>query len=219
MVLATTLGVLSGVLQALGYVLYARGLYRHERDPNPTSWLMWAYGTTLVAVLEWDRNATWIELALPVVCSVSSVGIALLCWWKGTMRWPEHHADRAAFGADVLMTVGYLGAWFLLSYGMLSVEGRAVTSLGFLLLANATIITSFIPQMREYAEDPKNQSVLPWAVWTSAYAVLALATYLNSGFMSELMLYPTLCVAVHAYTTRLLVRPRRKARLEAGHLR
>ena len=213
----TVLAVLSGALQALGYVLYARGLYRHERDPNPTSWLMWAYGTSLITVLEWDRDATWVELVLPVICAFSSISIAILCWYKGTMRWPKDFADRAALGSDVLITVGYIGAGVMLKYGPITSEERSIATLTFLLLANATTFTSFVPQIREYASDPRNQSVLPWITWTVAYATLGIATFLNSGPTSELMIYPVLCTTIHAYTA-WLVRPRRKARFEAGFL-
>jgi len=37
--------VMSGVLQIAGYIFYAL----KTRRPNPLSWLMWAYGTTLAA--------------------------------------------------------------------------------------------------------------------------------------------------------------------------
>ena len=216
MVLITTLGVLSGVLQALGYIFYALGL-RYERDPNPTSWLMWAYGTSLITVLEWDRDATWVELALPVTCSLSSISIAMLCWWKGRMRWPKEIADCAALGADLIITIGYISAWIMLKYGSLTAEEQSMAALAFLLLANATTVTSFIPQLREYASDPRNQSVLPWVTWTTAYATLVLATYLNNGLRSELMIYPIFCTVIHACTV-WLIRPSRKAYFETGFL-
>lgn len=212
----TVLAVLSGVLQALGYLLYIRGLHRHEQDPNPTSWLMWAYGTSLITVLEWDRDASWVELTLPVICSISSIGIAMLCWWKGTIRWPKDKADQVAFVADLLITAGYIAVWAMLFQGTLTAEERSMAALVFLLLANATTVTSFVPQIRKYKADPRNQSILPWATWTAAYATLAFATCLNSG-ITELLIYPVLCFVVHAYTT-WLVRPSRRARFEAGFL-
>jgi hypothetical protein len=43
------LSLLSGLLQAAGYVIYVRGSLRHEILPNPTTWLLFAYDTTLLA--------------------------------------------------------------------------------------------------------------------------------------------------------------------------
>ena len=46
------LGLLAGLLQLVGYLLYVRD---EEIEPNPVTWLMFAYGTMLLTVLEWDR--------------------------------------------------------------------------------------------------------------------------------------------------------------------
>ena len=59
-------GLLAGALQLIGYLLYLRD---EEIEPNPVTWLMFAYGTILLTLLEWDRQASGAELALPAVCS------------------------------------------------------------------------------------------------------------------------------------------------------
>lgn len=92
-----TLAILSGVLQVAGYVLYIKKTLGKEINPNPTSWLMWAYGTTLVLVLELDRNAGWEILLLPFLCAVY---VYLFMAESAVWLIPFIHA--AVFVSDVL---------------------------------------------------------------------------------------------------------------------
>ena len=73
------LGLLAGVLQLVGYLIYVRD---EEIEPNPVTWLMFAYGTMLLTMLEWDRQASAAELALPLVCSSMALYVAGRCWWR-----------------------------------------------------------------------------------------------------------------------------------------
>ena len=67
------LGIISGFLQLLGYILYIRN---PDIDPNPVTWFMFAYGTGILAILEWDASATWPELFLPITCAVFSIYVS-----------------------------------------------------------------------------------------------------------------------------------------------
>lgn len=53
------LGIVAAALQAAGYLVYGSRVLRRDILPNPTSWLMFAYGTTLLFILEWDRDASY----------------------------------------------------------------------------------------------------------------------------------------------------------------
>ena len=108
------LGLLAGVLQLVGYLLYVRD---EEIEPNPVTWLMFAYGTMLLTMLEWDRQASAGELALPLVCSSMAVFVAGRCWWRARRAdpsrywprewWPDDWRDRASFQADLALTARY----------------------------------------------------------------------------------------------------------------
>ena len=93
-----TLGILAAVLQISGYFTYGWKVLRRDIEPNAASWLMFAYGTTLLVVVEWDRGASFALLFLPIVCALLSIGIAWFCLQK-TRRawWPEHPLERFLF--------------------------------------------------------------------------------------------------------------------------
>lgn len=203
------LGILASILQVFGYGLYIRHTLREEIDPNPSSWLMWAYGTALIALLEWDRGAPLEVLLLPVVCAACSIFVAYLAWRKNKRLFPTHQADWAAFLADVALTVGYVTAALLVAFNLLNEEGKGMATLVFLLLSNATTITTFSPMIRNLWVNPHHESQSPWLMWTLAYAFLALATWFEYGLWSEFMIYPVLNLIFHPLVF-WLIRPARR---------
>ena len=214
------LGLVAGVLQFVGYLLYVRD---EEIEPNPVTWLMFAYGTILLTVLEWDRQASAAELTLPLVCSSMAIYVAGRCWWRARRRdpsrywprewWPEDWRDRASFQADLALTALYLGAAVLTYSNRLGEDAREVAVIVFLVGANLTTLTAFFPLIRGVIADPRHERTAPWAVWASAYALLGVTTYAIQGeIWSELMLYPVLNTALHGSVALLSRQSRRERR-------
>ena len=199
------LGILAGLLQVLGYVFYIRD---EEIDPNPVTWFMFAYGTGILALLEWDSEATLPELILPVTCAILSIYISYRCWKTARKRdpskwwpedwWPEDKVEQWSFISDILITIGYIGAWGLAAYALLTPEHREYAVLAFLFLSNLSTFPSFYPLLRQAYHRPETENWLPWAVWTSAYACLAVVTYNTQGELwHALMFYPLSNVFLH----------------------
>lgn len=212
MSIAVSLGIIAGLLQALGYILYVFMTIKRELRPNASTWFMFAYGTTLLTVLELEQGASVTLLILPITCAVLGVCVAFMCWYRGTLHWPENKIDRASFIADVALTFGYLGAWSLNHYGVLSTSQAWFATLAFLVASNLTAVSSFLPLLREAHEAPAHERFEPWLVWAAAYAVLGLTTFLTEGLWSSLMLYPAINAPLHA-TVAWLARPARKQRM------
>ena len=206
------LGILAGLLQALGYFLYVFMTLKRELKPNASTWFMFAYGMGLLTILEWERDASLFLLIVPVVCSVLAIVVACICWKRGTLRWPDDKEDRFSFGADLMLTLCYVAAWLLYTQGMLTSAQVGYAILVFLIASNLTVFTSFTPLLREVQTAPDHERFEPWLVWTFAYAVLGVATYLEEGFWTELMLYPLLNAPLHA-AVAWLARPSRQKRL------
>ena len=209
-----TLGIAAALLQVLGYAFYIWCTLRKETDPNPTSWLMWAYGTTLVTVLEFDRGASWVVLCMPVLCAVCRIFVALHIRCKVGTLLPTHWADWSAFFLDVGLTSGYVFAWTLNVSHVLTEGQRGVATLAFLVLSNATTVTTFAPMIRDLWSNPHHEHPLPWFTWTTAYFSLAAATFLQYGFWSEFMIYPIVNLGFHL-AVYLLVRRKRVSIAEA----
>ncbi|MGB4076224.1 MAG: hypothetical protein WBK28_00780 [Minisyncoccia bacterium] len=215
-------------LMLLGYALYIRQTLRHEINPNPSTWAMFAYGTGLLAVLEFDRLGGWgqnfdwslqtlIEalpllalLGTPIACALCSLWVAGICLKRGKIKWPEEREDQISFGADILLTISYATAWGLLFTGYITGEHRLIAALVFLVGSNLTTITAFIPLLRQAKRDPGGERALPWLVWTLSYATLAIVTYHEVGLWSELMIYPIMNTLLHGSVALLALPERRK---------
>jgi hypothetical protein len=194
-----TLAILAAMLQALGYLLYARLFLKKLIRPNAASSFMFAYGTALLVLLEASDGASWPMLALPATCALLSVGIALLCLRKGATD-PVDGIEKIAFSADVWLTI----FWFAIAFGYGDI---ASFSAGFLLAGNVTTLTSFFPVLRSTWKTPEREQPLPWLVWTSAYVVLAVVTFLaDRGQHPALMVYPVLSAFLHGSVALMALR-------------
>lgn len=205
------LGIIAGALQVLGYFLYIRKTLRSEVEPNPATWLMFAYGTTLLTVLEFDVGAEWALLILPITCAILGIYVAFLCWHHGRLTWPADVEDRIAFLADLLLTAGYIAVWYLLTAGRINEGERQLFALLFLLFSNLTTVTAFIPLLRGARKHPHKERPLAWIIWTMAYFVLAVATMLEHGIVSMLLVYPVSSALLHGIVA-WLSRPSRRDR-------
>ena len=205
-------GIIAAILQVLGYLYYFKFIRSGHIDPNPVTWFMLAYGTALLTVLEWDAEASWAVLALPAACSICTLGVAFWCWqkareldntrWWPKDWWPEDRNDQLSFISDVVITIGYVGCWYLAFSVMLSDEWKLLFVLGFLWLANISTIPAMIPLLRETRTHPQKEHSTPWVVWTWAYVFLTATTLLDEheslSVFAALLAYPVINVVLHA---------------------
>jgi hypothetical protein len=198
-------GIVAGLLQLLGYILY---LSIQNIDPNPVTWFMFAYGTAILTVLEWDAHATLPELILPTVCAVLAVVVSFRCWTKARRLdptrwwpedwWPEDKWERWSFVSDILITIGYVSAWILVAASLLPEAYMYIAVLTFLFLSNLSTFPSFYPLLRETYIHPHKEHWAPWAVWALAYAILGFVTYSTHGdIFHPLMFYPVSNAVMH----------------------
>jgi hypothetical protein len=198
--LADFLAVSSGVLQAFGYAFYIRLSLADEVEPNPVTWLMFSYGTTLLTVIEFASGATWRELALPVTCSGGSLVVAGICTFRGSMRAPRSRLEVGAFINDIVLTIAYCSFWWTESTLAGSAEFESIANAGFLACSNATTVTAFIPILASTRARPEEEIGAPWLVWTLAYTSLFVATLSGvRGYENAtLLIYPLSNLILHA---------------------
>ena len=195
------LAILAAALQALGYILYARLFLKKMIRPNAASAFMFAYGTALLVLLEYSDGAAWPVLALPATCAFMSIFIALLCLRKGATEKVDK-VEAVAFSADLWLT----GLWAAIAFGYGDISPF---SAGFLLAGNVTTLTAFFPVLRSTWKTPEREQPLPWLVWTSAYIVLAVVTFLaDRGQHPALLVYPVLSAGLHGTIAMLSLRGR-----------
>jgi len=200
MPISNLLGILSGALIVGGYILYIKMSLRKEIEPNPTTWLMFTYGTSLLTILEWDRGATIWVLLNPIVCASASIVVACICWRKGTIKFPDNKVDRVALVSDLTLTALYLFSWTILFLGVIGEEVRAICALIFLIGSNAINVTSFTPILRGTYQEPSSENWQPWVIWTLSYVAMLLATHIDitrGDGSYDLLLYPASCIFLH----------------------
>jgi SET domain len=202
------LGSFAAFAQVVAYLGYLRLFLAGKIQPNAASWFMFAYGTGLMAFMEYSSDAHWFELALPIACASMSVIVAVLCLRKKAMHAIER-SEKITFAADVLVTIAYLISAALLS-------GHKEFVVLFIVAGNITTVTSFAPIVISTFKEPHREHPMPWAIWTVAYSSLFLSTALAEGFSSpELLLYPGLCAVLHGLVSVFSLR----AALSSGILR
>lgn len=195
------LAISAGILQVAGYIAYVLKFAK----PNALSWLMWAYGTSLLAVLEYDHEIKWYLLLLPIACALCSIAFSIV-FWRHRNAADIHWSDWVALGMDLCLTAGYLLMWYLEGEHTLTQEGKETAVSAFLLVSNLTTISSFWPTIRGVWEDSSREHWLPWFIWTLAYGLLAVATVMEyETLWSMYMLYPAMGFVLHG-TVSLLAR-------------
>ncbi|HCK85249.1 MAG TPA: hypothetical protein DHW63_12250 [Hyphomonadaceae bacterium] len=192
-----TIAFASAGVHVLGYAAYIGFVRRGQIDANPLSWLMFAYGTGLLTFLEYRSGASWVELLLPIACSLSSVVVAALC--VRATRIPKlEFGDVAVFCVDVALTLAYVGTWFAARNDLTGAYSKLAV-IALLVCANLTTVTAFVPILRSTLSTPSNERVLPWLFWTGAYALLFAVTMQDVTSISRLslLLYPGLNAMLH----------------------
>ena len=193
------LGIFAALLQVAGYAFYGSKILRRDIRPNPASWLMFAYGTVLLLMVEWDRGASFALLALPAVCALSSIVVAFYALRRAHGWWPMHLLERFSFGLDILLTFIYLLTWILLAKGLISDQEKDLAEIIILICWNIGIFTAFYPLFRQVYRHPYSEHAVPWTIWSFAYIILALVTFLEEEGFNELLLYPIIAAVVHGY--------------------
>lgn len=196
-------GMLSGILQVAGYLYYARKAWQRQIEPNPTSWIMWGYGTTLIFLLEADSGASGSMLILPAACALSSIAVGFICWQHGTLQWPAETWAKASLYTDLALTATYLGSWTLLGTSLLTDMQKERADVTILVIGSLSTLVTFIPMLIETWREPRNEQPWPWVVWTAAYAALTVATVSSPEWNWYLLLYPVQCLVLHAVVAGL----------------
>jgi SET domain len=199
------LGICAALLQIAGYSLYIRNFIRQAIRPNAASFMMFSYGTSLLAFLEWRNSASLSVLLLPVVCAAMGIVVAAMCLRKGATERIDLF-EAVAFTTDLWLTIIY--AYFALGFGDVS---RYVAF--FLIVTNLTTISCFMPLIRSTWISPARELPGPWMVWAGAYSLLCLVTWgVDQGQHPVLLIYPMMNAVLHALIAVLSLRKAKNVR-------
>lgn len=192
------LSSLSVSVHAFAYITYLAFTVRMKVTPSTTAWLMFAYGTSITAFLEYQAHAPWSLLWLPIMCALFSLYIAARSVFTTKDWWPKTKVEQAAFLIDLGIAIVY-------SF-ILPPETRAHTTDGFLALLALSSVLPFIPQYRAMLDGSAVEHWLPWLSWTLSYSLLTATTVLvEHTWYTVLILYPLVNAILHGTACVLAV--------------
>lgn len=210
--LLVQLGFLSGVIQLVGYLYYIKKTHNDDISPNPTTWLIFAFDTTLLAILEAVAGADIALLFLPFMCAIGAIYVAFLLRKSGRLQWPNDKIDDYILSIGIFIASAYSIIFFLWQNNFIAIEYVAWAGYIFLILSNVNTFVAFVPIIREVYTNPSHEHAGPWTIWTIAYTLLTIVTYYEVGSTLNgliFYLYPVSCLILHG-TIAVLSRDSRK---------
>ncbi|MDQ5883592.1 MAG: hypothetical protein QG654_506 [Patescibacteria group bacterium] len=184
------LGIFSGILQFIGYCVYAYDVSRDAVKPNPASWLIWSYGNILIClsyIFLVNNSLTFAAEILPIVCSITCVVMAIYFMFIGKFR-PLISFEKKIIFFDILLTLIWVSSEFI-GFNILP-----TAVIHILLLLGAAV--TFIPIYKEVFDDPSVEHPRAWFIWFFAYVVLFAVVFTEGGSFDAL-LYPALYSVLH----------------------
>ncbi|MGE5297602.1 MAG: hypothetical protein ACM3KM_00365 [Acidobacteriaceae bacterium] len=179
---SSLLPVVAAMLHAAGFILYNINTKKGDSKPNFVSWFIWALLSTMNA-LTFTAATNWVNALVTFVGATGCIGTFILTLFTGKFKRPDWK-DIASLSACLLSIV----LWKFLD----PVIANAVLFPGLLL--------SFEPSARGVLYNPLfEKKLLPWWLWTSAYVLTMVNTFLFQGGISFKLVMPlamTLCHAI-----------------------
>lgn len=193
MVTIIAISALSGIVQLIGYIVYAKHVVFGSIRPNAASWSVWAFGAVIESVSYIYLTNDILKNVLPMACAVSAVLMFVMCLFRG------HFSKISRFEASIVATdIAITIVW-------------AFT--GSPLIANillvVTAVVSFIPIIMSVYKDPRYELAAPWFIWTTAY-VLQSAVVIARFEKYEDLIYPLVFAALHIVVAFLALDFRKK---------
>lgn len=198
--------VLVLIFEVFGYLLYIHKSLINEVHPNPVAWIMFAYGALVMALLDWDRDASLLVLSQPVICALFNLVIVLIIWHKGKLELPSDRADKIALTSDFLITAVYIYLKIGLLNNFLNSQEVDMSVLVLLILSNVSLLICYIPLIRNVHQNPGHENYLPWLFWLCSYVVLLAGTFYQYGTLNEFFMYPVISILIHISILVLSVR-------------
>ncbi len=199
-------------LMLTGYAIYLTFIVEELVSPNSTSWSLWALGGAIEAWTYWklvtstksgNRRSSELALALPAIaCAILAVLLAGVSITLGRFGWPDPWEWVVAV-IDVSVVFTYI-----IIKSLTGETSKAAKWASALMVID--IILSFIPIWVATAQNPGNESVIPWTIWSCSYALVGFAAFLQLDKSWKdrawLFLYPAISTFTHGLVAILASR-------------
>lgn len=198
------LSIAAGVLQFVGYGFAIVFAILKKTMPHPLTWLMFAYGTAVIFLLEYSLGIAWPLLILPAVCALCSLFMVAIIAAYGGFNRKIDALDWYVLGFDVALTVAWGTIWLLMEFGVIGEMGFYLANVTITFLWTMGVATSFNPMVRDTRANPEHERSTPWLIWTTAYCSVLVATIIEywnpeTGRLegAEYLAYPLVNLGYH----------------------
>jgi hypothetical protein len=190
--LAIVLPVLAAIIHGVGFVKYNLQTKEGSSKPNFVSWFAWAFLATLNA-LTFSAATSFVNALTTFVGSAGCIGTFIHALFTGKFKWPDWRE-----WIELALCLAAIVVW------------RFYTPTYANLVVLAAFVISFDPTARGVWKNPHLENkVMPWMLWTTAYGLTTVNTYLFQGGMSLNLVMPIVVTACHAIVPMLCTEKRR----------
>ncbi len=175
------LALMSGIGTILAYLDYNRVVLKGETKPNGATWAIWS-AIALVSSSSYLASSgdLWKSI-IPVVNIFLCIGTFILALMKGKFKKLDT-TDWCALGIGIVATI----VW------------KLTTAQHANLVVQVAITIGFIPTWIGVWKTPSCEKARPWWIWSTSYSIAALVVIIRWKGQWVDLVYPTLCVVLHA---------------------
>ncbi len=179
------LSILAAVLHGIAYVIYLHQIYDGGSIPNPASWTIWAFLSTLNALTFWKGSRDGLATAQFFTGSAA----CFIVW-------------AFALGAGKFASLDVM-AWtvLVLCFAACGIWYATKSAVYANLVVGGIFLMSSIPTIVGVWRNSNVEQPLPWYLWTIAYAVTSVNVYKRTDRAKSqwwlLMAVPVFGVMVH----------------------
>lgn len=189
--MSVVLPVTAALISFTGFITYNVQTKLGESEPNPASWFLWAFLATMNALSFSAMNDVVSALqffAGSVGCIVTFFYVLII----GKFSWPTRNE------------------WGMLVVGFVAIlVWREYTATSANMILAGVFLWSFEPTIRGVWRNPYKEKMPAWIMWTIAFTITSVNTYLYKGGATLSMVVPVLATVCHG-AVPLLCTERRK---------
>ncbi len=175
------IGYLAGIAHAIGYLWYAKKVFKDTTEPNFASWFLWAVLTGFNFKTYFTISEDYIKSIVSLISAIGCIGIFIGALLYGKL-------SRLDKWDSIALVIG------IIALGIWKYSGSAIYTNAILQTA---IMVSFIPTIRGVRNHPEKEYIHPWAVWCVAYSLNILIVLILWKEQYTELLYPVNGLLLH----------------------
>ena len=180
---------LAGVFIFAGYIVYDKEIFLGRCKPNVISWSLWTMTTVL-------NLASYLAMTGDIFKASLSIVSSFFCLLTLIFALAKREYKPLQIFEWLTLVIGVLAVF---------VWWRYQSSLYANMIVQFAIVVAFMPTYRSIWNNPTNECVFPWLIFTVAYMLLVGTVLSRWNGQPEDLVYPILGSALHLLVVILII--------------